>query len=115
MPRRGLEGSRADVVATKRAARRFLAGYLAYTDGRRPARRIASASVALRRSLAAHPPRVPARERHRRPRVVLMQSHGVGRVRAELVALVRDGARRYTVPLKLTRGRSSWKVTAVGS
>ena len=114
-PRKELEGSRADVASTKRAARRFLAGYLAYTYGRRRARRIASASVALRRRLAAQPPRVPARERHRRPRVVLVQSNGVGRVRAELVALVRDGARRYTVPLELTRGRAGWTVTAVGS
>ena len=79
------------------------------------ARRIASASVQLRRRLAAQPPRVPARERHRHPRVVLVQSNGVGRVRAELVALIRDGARRYTVPAQLTRGRAGWKVTAVGS
>jgi hypothetical protein len=46
--------------------------------------------------------------------VVLVQSNGVGRVRAELVALVGDGARRYTVPLELTRGPAGWKVTAVG-
>ena len=114
-PRKGLEGSRADVAATKRTARRFLAGYLAYTYGRRSARGIASASAQLRRRLAAKPPRVPARERHRDPRIVLVQSNGVGRVRVELVALLGDGARRYTVPLELTRGRSGWKVTAVGS
>ena len=114
-PRPELESSRADVAATKRAARRFLAGYLAYTYGRRSARRIASASAQLRRRLAAHPPRVPPGERRRRPRVVLVQSNAVGRVRAELAAVVRDGARRYTVPLELTRGRAGWKVTAVGS
>jgi hypothetical protein len=114
-PRKGLEGSRADVAATKRTATRFLAGYLAYTYGRRPARGIASASVQLRRHLAAQPPRVPVGERHRHPRVVLVQSNGVGRVRAELVALVGDGARRYTVPLELARAHSGWKVTAVGS
>ena len=114
-PRPGLEGSRADVVATKRTARRFLAGYLAYTYGRQNAQRIASANAQLRRRLAAHPPRVPARERRRHPRVVLVQSNAVGRVRAELVAVIRDGARRYTVPLELTRGRDGWKVTAVGS
>ena len=77
--------------------------------------RIAAASDALRRRLAARPPRVPARERHRRPHVVLVQSNGVGRGRAELVALIRDGTRRYTVPLELTRGRAGWTVTAVGS
>ena len=114
-PRPELEGSRADVAATKRAARRFLTGYLAYTYGRRSAHRIAAASGQLRRRLAAHPPRVPASERRRHPRVVLVQSDAVGRVRGELVAVVRDGARPYTVPLELTRGRDGWKVTAVGS
>ena len=38
-----------------------------------------------------------------------------GAARAELVALIRDGTRRYTVPLELTRGRAGWTVTAVGS
>ena len=60
-------------------------------------------------------PRVPARERRRRPRVVLVQSNGVSHLRADLVALVDDGARRYTVPLELARARAGWRVTAVGS
>jgi hypothetical protein len=114
-PRKELEGSRADVASAKRAARRFLAGYLAYSYGRQRARRISSASHALRRRLATRPPRVPARERRRHARVLLVQSNGVGRVRAELLALVRDGARRYTVPLELARGRAGWTVIAVGS
>jgi hypothetical protein len=114
-PRKQLEASRADVASAKRAARRFLAGYLPYSYGRRSARRISSASHGLRRRLAARPPRVPARERRREPRVVLVQSNGVGRVRGELLALVRNGARRYTVPLELARGRAGWTVIAVGS
>ena len=114
-PRKDLEGSAADVASVKRAATRFLGGYLPYTHGQRRAGRIAAASVQLRRRLAARPPRVPACERHRRPRVVLVQSNGVGRSRAELVALIRDGARRYTVPLELMHGRTGWTVTAVGS
>ncbi len=79
------------------------------------ARRIAAASAQLRRRLAAQPPRVPARERRRHPRVVLVQSNGVGRGRAELVALVRDGARRYTVPLELTRGRAAGRSPPSGA
>jgi hypothetical protein len=113
-PRKELAGSRADVASAKRAAERFLAGYLPYSYGRRTARRIPSASDELRHRLAARRPRVPARERHRQPHVVLVQSNGVGRVRAELVALVGDRARRYTVALELTRGPAGWKVTAVG-
>jgi hypothetical protein len=114
-PRADLQGSRSDVAGSKRAARRFLIDYLPYSYGRRSARRILSASAELRRKLAARRPRVPDRERRRRARVMLVQSNGVGRVRAELVALVRDGARQYTVPLELTRERDGWRVTAVGS
>jgi hypothetical protein len=114
-PRKELGGSRADVASAKRAAARFLAGYLPYSYGRRSARRIASASDALRRRLAANRPRIPARERRRHPRVVLVQSNGVGRVGAELVALVRDGARQYTILLELVGRHGVWKVTAVGS
>ena len=66
--------------AAKRAARRFLAGYLAYSYGHAIApRRIRAASARLRAQLAAEPPRVPPRERRRHPRVVLVQINGVGR------------------------------------
>ena len=36
------------------------------------------------------------------PRLELLQSNGVSRERAKLVALVRDGRLRYTVRLRLT-------------
>ena len=114
-PRKDLEGAAADVEAAKHAARRFLDGYLPYSYGRRSARSILAVTASLRRRLAAQRPRVNARDRHRRPRLVLVQSNGVGPVRAELVALVRDGSLRYTVPLELARHRSGWAVTAVGS
>jgi hypothetical protein len=104
-----------DVAASKRAARRFLAGYLPYTYGRGRPRRISSATLALRRRLAAQRPRVPARERRRRPRVALLQSNAVGSRRAELVALVEDGRRRYSVPLELVRTTTGWRVARVGS
>ena len=101
--------------AAQRAARRFLAGYLPYTYGRRSPDRIAAATAALVRQLDNERPRVPARERGRRARVVLVQADAAGPVRAEATALVSDGARRYTVPLKLARQRSGWKVTDVES
>ena len=111
----GRSASRADVAASKRAARRFLAGYLPYTYGRARAARIRAATDELRRRLAAQRPRVPPRERRRRPRLVLLQSDSVGHRHAELVALVDDGARRYTVALELERTAAGWHVTGVGS
>jgi hypothetical protein len=107
--------SRADVAASKQAARRFLARYLPYTYGRGQARRVRPAAAALRRRLAAQRPRVSAGERRRRPRLVLLQSDTVGHRHAELVALVSDGRRRYTVALELARTRAGWQVDRVGS
>lgn len=103
-----------ELAAAKRDARRFLAGYLPYTYGQRSAQRIPDAAAALRRRLASQRPRVPRSERHRTPRVVLVQADSIGTVRAAMTALVDDGARRYTVPLQLTRLRSGWQVTDVG-
>jgi hypothetical protein len=110
-----VEASAADVRAAKRAARRFLADYLRYTYGRGSASGIAAASDDVRERLAAEQPRVPAAERRRRPRVLLLQADGAGSVRARIVALVEDGTRRYTVPLELERRRSSWTVIEAGS
>jgi hypothetical protein len=107
--------SGADVAMSKRAARRFLASYLPYTYGRGRARGIRPATPALRRRLSANRPRVPARERRRAPRLVLLQSDTVGHRDAELVALVSDGRRRYTVGLELARTGGGWQVERVGS
>jgi hypothetical protein len=106
--------SRPHVRAAKRAARRFLAGYLPYSYGQRRARAIPAASPTLERRLARERPRVPARERARRARVILVQADGVSGARAGVVALVADGARTYTVALELRRGRAGWRVTRVG-
>lgn len=107
-------GSRSEIAAARRAAHRFLRDYLPYTYGRRSASEIALASLDLRERLTTHAPRVPVRERNRRAHVVLVQPNGVGRVRAGMIALIDDGARRYTVALELTRRRSGWLVTDVG-
>jgi len=112
-PPAGLRATRTDVARSKRAARRFLAGYLPYTYGRGPARRIRSATPELRAELARERPRVPAAERRRRARVELVQSNGVSRERADLVALVRDGARRYGVHLQLANTPTGWLVTGL--
>jgi hypothetical protein len=46
--------------------------------------------------------------------LVLLQSESVGHRHAELVALVSDGRRRYTVGLELARTTAGWQVTGVG-
>jgi hypothetical protein len=107
--------SPARTAAAKHAAGRFLSGYLPYAYGQHRSRAIPAATAGLRHRLATRPPRVPARESRRHPRVVLVQSDGAGRERATVTALVDDGARRYTIVLELARGRSGWLVTDVGS
>lgn len=114
-PAPGAAASRADVAQAKRAARRFLAGYLPYTYGQRAAQEIEDVDPHLRRRLARDRPRVPPRERRRRPRLELLHADGAGRDRARMVALVSDGRRRYTVDLELARTSSGWRVAAVGS
>jgi hypothetical protein len=114
-PAPGSVASRADVARAKRVARRFLAGYLPYTYGRGSARSIEGATGQLRAQLTRERPRVPAREQSRQPRVVLVQSDGVSRSRARMLALVRDGRRRYGVPLELSRTRGAWRVTSAGA
>jgi hypothetical protein len=115
-PSRQVEGSRADVTAAKRVARRFLAGYLPYSYGRRRPAGIAAATGRLRRRLAAQRPRVPARERRRHARLVLVQSDTVTHRHAVLLALIGDGARRYTLRLELDRQpRRGWLVTDAGT
>lgn len=114
-PSQGRVASREQVDAAKQAAQRFLDDYLEYTYGRRSADRIDAASEELRARLEAQRPRVPASERDRRARVEVLQAHGAGEVRAAMLALVDDGARRYTISLELERRRSGWQVTAVGA
>src|SRR5262245_43081520 len=108
------ELSRTEQRVVKRTARRFLLDYLPFTYGHGSARHIRAASARLRAELAAAPPRVPPRERRHRPRVVLLQLDGAGRLWAGVVALVDDGARRYSVALTLGRAGRAWQVTRAG-
>jgi hypothetical protein len=106
----------ADIRHAKRSARRFLAGYLTYTYGRGRARTILAATPELRRMLARQPPRVRrARDRRRRARVELIQTDDVATSGIGLIALVADGARRYSVRLVLQRSGDRWLVTRVGA
>ena len=73
-----------------------------------------AAAPQLRAVLASEPPRVPATERDRVPRVVLLQSNGVSHDAAELVAIVDDGAGHYSVHLRLVNTASGWLVIGLG-
>lgn len=103
-----------DVADAKRAARRFLAGYLPYTYGRADAGMIRSADPALREELASQPPRVPPTvARRARPRVTTLQAETATRERASVLALVADGKRRYTIELELEREGREWRVADI--
>jgi hypothetical protein len=114
-PNADLEISRSELRIVKRTARRFLLDYLPFTYGLGSAGHIRAASSRLRAELAAEPPRVPPRERRHRPRVTLLQLDGAGRTWAGVVALVDDGARRYSVAMTLARVGRSWQVSRVGT
>ena len=105
----------ADVRGVKRTARRFLIGYLAYSYGQRDARTLRATTSALRRRLAEQPPRVRRRDRRRRARVELLQTEAIAADRISLLALVDDGARRYSVQLALEPRDERWLVTNVGA
>lgn len=103
-----------DVADAKRAARRFLAGYLPYTYGRGDAERIRSANPALGQELARQPPRVPPTvARTARPRTTTLQAETAERDGASVLALVADGKRRYTIELWLEREGSEWRVADI--
>jgi hypothetical protein len=113
-PSAALEVSGRELGAVRHAARVFLAGYLPFSYGRGSARRIRAAGAGLRARLAAERPRVPARERRRRARVLLLQLDAADPSGAGVRALVDDRARRYSVVLTLARVGGAWRVTRVG-
>lgn len=75
----------------EQTARRFLAGYLAYTYGQAPASRITDATRSLIAFLQAHPPRVPPAARARRPRIVSLRPATAPTGEITLTAVVNDG------------------------
>jgi hypothetical protein len=98
--------------AVDHAARRFLAGYLRYLYGRGGASGIDGTSHALRRRLAAHPPRVSPATRHRRPRIVRITAARHGVRSWVLIASIDDGGvERYPLALELGRRHGKLLVT----
>jgi hypothetical protein len=102
----------ADEAST--AARRFLAGYLPYSYGRRAATAIRSASPTLRRTLARDAPRVPpALQKKARPRLRGIQVSGVSAGQVMMLARIDDGQSRYAALLTVQRRGHRWAVTQV--
>lgn len=106
---------RSAVRAASTAARRFLAGYLPYSYGRRHADSIRSVAPALKRTLARNAPRVPpALAEKARPRVKNLEVSGVTDDRhVILMAQIDDGQSSYVALLTLERQGRRWAVSQV--
>ena len=101
------------LVAARRVAGRFLAGYLPFLYGRGPARSIRAVTPGVRRLLIRVRGLVTPVERHRYPRVVSITA--VGQAPAVLAtALVADGGvTAYALRITLRSSRSGWLVSGV--
>jgi hypothetical protein len=96
------------------AARRFLAGYLPYSYGRRPATLIRGASAQLRRTLVRDAPRVPlALQKKARPRLRGLQLSGISGQQVIMLARIDDGQSRYAALLTVQRQGQRWAVSQV--
>jgi hypothetical protein len=101
--------------AATAAVRAFLAGYLPYSYGRSGAGQIRAAATRLLRELEASPPRVPATVARARPRLISVRAEAAtGELGIDVLALVDDGQRRYSIPLAVRHAGRRWIVTAVG-
>jgi hypothetical protein len=95
-------------------ARRFLAGYLPYSYGQRPASAISGATTALRRDLARNPPRVSAaRARGARPRVDQLRVTGGTAERVFVLAQISDRQSSYATSLTVVQRHRDWLVSEV--
>jgi type IV pilus biogenesis protein CpaD/CtpE len=111
-----LSSAQRDVeLRAERTAKAFLAGYLPYSYDQAKARGIRAATPALRRELAANPPRVGVAARQAaRPRVRHLRVSGLNGSRAYVLAQVEDGSRSYPTSLTLERHGPRWLVATVG-
>ena len=96
------------------AARRFLAGYLPYSYGRRAATRIRAVSPTLRRTLAREAPRVPPALRAKaRPRLQALRLSGITGRQVIMLARIEDGQSGYAALVTVQRQGHRWAVSRV--
>jgi hypothetical protein len=97
-----------------RAARAFLSGYLRYSYGQASGSAIHAATLALRRELTRHPPRVTAKlAKSAQPRVTSLRVTGGHRDRVYLLAQVTDRHNSYAATLTATRRGDRWLISEV--
>jgi hypothetical protein len=98
----------------RRAAVRFLAGYLPFLYGRGSARSIDAVASALRRQLMGEGARVTPAECLRRPRVISLTVVGQAPRVVVVGALVEDGGvAGYALRITLREGPVGWVASAV--
>jgi hypothetical protein len=102
------------LVAARRAAARFLAGYLSFLYGSGSARSIDAVTPDLRRQLSRTRGLVTPVERQRHPHVVSLTAVGQAPAALLATALVADGGvTTYALRIMLTAGRDGWLVRSV--
>lgn len=97
----------------KRAARRFLRGYLAFTHGQRAP--ITDATPDFEQRIADSPlPRVPPAQRRDRGRVGrLAVEEDADPDRVTVAALIRDGQLNYSIRVLMRRDHDGWRAADV--
>ena len=102
------------LVAAKRVAARFLAGYLPFLYGRGSARSIEAVTPGFRRALSRLGAVVTPVERQRHPHSVSLTTVAQSPAAVLATALVADGGvTTYAVRIRLRVGRDGWMVNSV--
>jgi hypothetical protein len=98
----------------ERAARMFIAGYLAWLYGQAPVHAIRTAASRLLARFTGHPPRVPPTIRSLRPAVeaIAMARSGRG---WQALANISDGHETYELVLTIAHTREQWLISNVSS
>ena len=106
--------SPAGLVAARRVAARFLAGYLPFLYGGGAARSIEAPAPGLRRQLSRMRGLVTPVERRRDPRLVSLTAVVQSPTAILATALVADGGvTSYALRITLSAGRDGWLVSSV--
>jgi hypothetical protein len=105
----------APMLQARRAAKRFLAGYLPFAYGRGRALAIPSTTQTLRRQLLLRQrAQLTPVERRRRPRVVALQTIGTTPTFVVATAVIDDGGvATYRLRFTLSRSAGRWAVSGV--
>jgi hypothetical protein len=106
--------STAALLEARQVAARFLAGYLPFAYGRGSALAIRGITPVLRGELLRRRARLTPVERHRRPRVMSLQTLGTTPAFVVATALIDDGGVTvYRLRFTLQREAARWAVSSV--